>query len=351
MKIAFYSNSWDANAGGGIVYLLSLARLCNEAGHTVIVFFYDTVSDKELKQRYNTAGLQLKFISRKGMSFKKQFFFALKEYRNLDMVIKQSLVPPRLTFLRKSYIICDFPIHKELTLIEKIKLFFWKNIIVNSHFTGFWVSRFWRRNSIVLYPPVEIPKITKEVKSDWVSIGRFHAGRRSKKQEVVLEAFKNYVTEYGFKGNLHLIGFVQDKEYLKSLKSLAEGYSVYFYENTTNEVKNSLLRKSAIYIHACGFNEDENLHPELMEHYGISVVESMAYGCIPMVLPKGGPKEIVQHGKNGFYWETIEELNMFVRKLFEDPAKVEIIRNATIQRARFFSNETLKDKFKTYLRL
>jgi glycosyltransferase involved in cell wall biosynthesis len=45
-----------------------------------------------------------------------------------------------------------------------------------------------------------------------------------------------------------------------------------------------------------------------MEHFGISTVEAMASGCIPIVYGGGGQLEIVRHGIDGIIWNKEQEL-------------------------------------------
>jgi glycosyltransferase involved in cell wall biosynthesis len=81
-----------------------------------------------------------------------------------------------------------------------------------------------------------------------------------------------------------------------------------------------LLQSAKIYWHATGFAEDETTHPERMEHFGITTVEAMAAGCVPVVINKGGHPEIIQHGVNGFLWNTREELKQYTTVLIQDKA-------------------------------
>ena len=44
--------------------------------------------------------------------------------------------------------------------------------------------------------------------------------------------------------------------------------------------------------------------PERFEHFGITTVEAMAYGCVPIVPALGGQLEIVGDGRNGRLWRS-----------------------------------------------
>ena len=46
----------------------------------------------------------------------------------------------------------------------------------------------------------------------------------------------------------------------------------------------------------------------------------MASGCVPVVIGKGGQREIVNHGKNGFLWDSLDELKKYTLLVIEDEA-------------------------------
>ena len=107
--------------------------------------------------------------------------------------------------------------------------------------------------------------------------------------------------------------------------------------NATGEVVRRLLAEASIYWHAGGFGEDPERHPERFEHFGIAVVEAMAAGAVPLVFAAAGPAEIVQHGVNGYLWETLDELVELTSRLIGDPALRNRLSVAAQQRAADFS--------------
>lgn len=338
--IAVYCSSRDANAGGGIVYVLSLAYGLQHLGYKVTVVFSETIPENELHQRYATDGLSIRFEYMGGLSFWKQLIKARSDARTYDIVIYHSNRPPRINLLKESYILCDFPVQIAENVRERIRLATWRNVITNSNFTKQWVQRYWNRNASVFYPPVYVPDtIPKKEDIAIISIGRFNGKGRSKRQDVIINAFLSLLDQVDTKLTLHLAGYVQDKTYLAQLKKQAGGFPVQFYENVSEEKKKELLQKSIIYVHACGYQIDEEQEPENTEHYGIVVVEAMAQGCIPLVVGKAGPAEIVEDGINGFHWETEAELIEKLLEMLQNPGNLTSLGKAAAYRATHFSQE------------
>lgn len=344
-RVALYSNAWDASGGGGIVYVLAIAKILSKNRYDVTVFFYDTLLLSELHNHYETSGLKIKILKRTATPLLVQIYFALKEWACFDIVIQQSLIAPRLTFVKKSFILCDFPVGKIASLSEKIRLNSWKNIIVNSEYTKGWVQNYWKREAAVFYPPIDRPSTFNQTRNlDLVCVGRFNKGRRSKRQDVIIEVFKDLIAMGYSDVRLHLMGYNQNNDYVNQLKELALNLPVFFHENCSTEKRIAILNQSAIYISACGYENNENTAPMLVEHYGISVVEAMSYGCIPLVVGKGGHKETVDHKINGFHWFTKEELKEELKNLLESKPLREEMSKAAYLKAEEYSFEKSEEK-------
>jgi glycosyltransferase involved in cell wall biosynthesis len=56
----------------------------------------------------------------------------------------------------------------------------------------------------------------------------------------------------------------------------------------------NILEESTYYWHAGGYGVDKN-NPEKMEHFGITVVESLNAGLIPIVFDIAGPAEVLNN--------------------------------------------------------
>ena len=71
--------------------------------------------------------------------------------------------------------------------------------------------------------------------------------------------------------------------YLEALtKKMGLSERVKFYPNASAKQKTDLLRRAKLYLHTMEG-----------EHFGISIVEAMAMGCVPIVHDSGGMREFV----------------------------------------------------------
>ena len=80
-----------------------------------------------------------------------------------------------------------------------------------------------------------------------------------------------------------------------------------------------------------------------MEHFGITTVEAMSFGAVPVVINKGGQKETVSEGVNGFRWETEQECVEKTKKLIDDDALREKFAAKSVELAKNYSIEKFYD--------
>ena len=88
------------------------------------------------------------------------------------------------------------------------------------------------------------------------------------------------------------------------------------------------------------------LHTMVAEHFGISVVEGMASGCVPVVHASGGPwTDIIERGRYGFGFRTVREAAEAIRRLLADEDLWADYSRRAVERSRAFSEEAFKERF------
>src|SRR5208283_3857699 len=124
----------------------------------------------------------------------------------------------------------------------------------------------------------------------------------------LIRAFTALVRDEGLQAELHLVGSVHPGHehcaYYESLVETAAGLPIHFHANCGPDDLAELYRTSRVYWHATGFGADLQNHPEKAEHFGISVLEAMSAGCVPVVFAAGGPAEVVRDSETGFLFSS-----------------------------------------------
>ena len=183
----------------------------------------------------------------------------------------------------------------------------------NSHFTATWLKRRWGVTGPVIEPPVIAHARGPESRQPLiVSIGRFFVGSHNKKHLAMVRAFRK-LCDRGLVGwRLALVGGVgqrpADSAYLRQVQQASEGLPIDIHPNADEATVNELRQHAAIGWHAAGFGESECRTPERFEHFGMAVAELMMSGAVPVVFDGGGLREVVEPGRSGLVWRTLDEL-------------------------------------------
>ena len=71
----------------------------------------------------------------------------------------------------------------------------------------------------------------------------------------------------------------------------------------------------------------------------------MAAGAVPVVYDHGGSAEIVEHGRSGYRWRTLEELHEYTARLAADDRLRAEMSDEARQRANRFSRDAFVAAF------
>ncbi|MBI5356998.1 glycosyltransferase [Candidatus Collierbacteria bacterium] len=228
------------------------------------------------------------------------------------------------------------------SLKNKLKLLGAK-VICNSEYTKKFIDKEFGINSKVVYPPVETEKFKPMEKDKLIlTVGRFSSSSQFKRHDLLIEAFKELIKS-GIKGwRMVIVGKVEDPQSLKiisGLRSQIKGLPIAVKTDLEHERLKLLYGQSSIYWHAAGYGADLNNNPERAEHFGISTVEAMAAGAVPLSFAAGGQLEIIRNGENGFLWSNPRELISLTKKIIDDDKLRERISLSAINRSGNFSQE------------
>jgi len=222
----------------------------------------------------------------------------------------------------------------------------YERIVGISEFVRGAIHRKWGIKGDLLYPSVNVQDFYLGRKTQKiVSVGRFAPYGNRKQHPLLIDAFRE-LHRRDRAWELHLVGGLEDnpscKQYIQRLREQASDLPVEFHVNISSQMLKAQLATSSIYWHAAGYGVDELKHPDEVEHFGISVVEAMASGAIPIAFRAGGVPEIIDSGRNGFLWRAPSDLVDLTLELAEQPLKRQELSEAAVTRSLDFDTSVLE---------
>lgn len=313
MKIGIFDPYLDTLSGGER-YMLSIAS-CLSKNHQVDLFWDDKEIINKAKSKFDFS-LDSVSVVKNIFNTKTSFLNRLLLSSRYDVIFYLSDGSIPLTAAKKTYLHFQFPTEwVNVTSLTRMKLKQISGVICNSHFTKKLIDKKFNLNSYVIYPPVTLlkQKPFQDKENMILTVGRFSSNGDNddfKKLYFMIDTFKslsgNELKDWQF--NIVTNFLEKDKDEYEKLKAYADLKNIKLLTNLTRNELLTLYEKAKIYWHAAGFGEDNQLNPEKMEHFGISTVEALSAGCVPIVINSGGQPEIVKEGDNGYLWDSVEEL-------------------------------------------
>lgn len=203
--------------------------------------------------------------------------------------------------------------------------------VTNSKFMEAILTRNLGHRATVVYPPVDVEKFKplyrrKERENLVVTVSRFRPGKN-------LESIPNIAKHVNARFLIIGPSDQSSASTINTIRGLAKKLKV---QNRVqlliNEPRSVLLEKLS--------DAKVLLHTQFFEAFGMSVVEAMAAGCVPIVPDVGGPwLDILDHeqGKYGYAYRSSKEAAETIRLLMKDEELRREVATRAYRRAGAFS--------------
>ena len=251
------------------------------------------------------------------------FLDVSRESGNYDFFVNNSMLEMVYPLANYSFFVCHFPER------QKGAYFYaqhYGHLICNSLYTAAWIEKKWRlspRHHI--YPPVDMEPAPGELppkEKIILGVARFESGG-SKQQLEMITAFARLCAEQpeamrGWK--LVLCGGSSSANpYLDGIREMLAAQPalpVQLEVNIPLPALKAWYARADIFWHFCGLGQS---NPANVEHFGMSTVEAMQNGCLPIVFDGGGQREIVENGISGFRFASAGEMRAQTLRAIADP--------------------------------
>lgn len=388
LKIGIYCEFFADNSLGGREYIVAvLGELLSRQGHEVeLVHHAPTLTAEEFTERFSTsrASIRFRYLPDKPPATMRKFFARRRARRLWDRSISEgydcfvNIVHgiPVPCFAAQGVLIVLFPFFRpfeawagreipghgasrlwvilrhltyRLQWRSRVSAYQIKTSI--SQYVQRWTERRWHLETSVLYPPSADSFTGGEKENLILSVGRFSGGHPTmvdKRQLEMMRVFREMapvgepVWRYISMGGLGLAE--RESAYFHGVERLTNANSEAM-PNPSRALIGAAYAKAKIFWHAAGYGNDEEITPELSEHFGIATVDAMMCGCVPVVIKKGAQPEIVEHGVSGFLWESLDELKEQTAFLMHNPDRWSAMSTAAKERAESFSRERFETDF------
>lgn len=204
-------------------------------------------------------------------------------------------------------------------------------LITNSITTSKRINKFYRRDAVVINPPVELvdSELDNQLKEQqyFLTINRFSA---YKNYDLLIDSFNK--TQH----TLFIIGTGKEEDRIKA----KAGPNIKFLGRVSDEEKHKYLKNAKGFI----FSTEE-------EDFGMVMAEATSHGIPVLAHKSGGALEIIRENIDGMFFEKID-IDHFIKKLedFNESIDKNLFDANTIRdHAKIFSQNIFKEKFYSFV--
>lgn len=363
MRAFLYSPYFPNHFGGGEKYLLDVARnlaTINTSQVEVAISSNKNLSDsalKSIKDKYsrffNHDLRNITFVNTPlgtRANILKKIFWT----RKYDLGFYCTDGSLFYSLAKKNILHIQVPLKiDKSSFIERQKLKCWHKITTNSYFTKSIIEPSWNvkvdeahQPLVDVEPLINSSNIAQKEKII-LNVGRFFPQLHSKRQDILVTIFGRLKHQYKKETNgwrLVLIGGVENQEYADRVHKMAQGLDVTILHDVNQAQLQDWYKKSSIYWHATGYRINDEDEPHKVEHFGISTVEAMAAGCVPVVIAKGGQHEVIGEDLLKWSWITQKECIKKTRQLIIHKKLRNQLQLQAQERSRLFSPKVFRSK-------
>lgn len=343
MKALIFDRYLDT-LGGGERYSLEFAQAAKKLGYAVELAWKNPADVTAARNKF---GLELTGINLNHQAY--DLFFAksglldrLLFTKNYDLVFWVSDGSLPVLFSKKVFVHFQVPFSKigGQPFINGLKSILYNRVLYNSRFTrGVIEKQIPLSKGDVLYPPVDVDNFKPGAKENIIlSTARFDSPSHAKRQDILIKAFAR-LYRFNKDYKLLLVGGVKGsggKNYLNTLREGIKDLPIQIIANPDFTKLTTLYSTARFFWHAAGYGINEKINPEKVEHFGITTVEAMSAGCIPVVINRGGQREIITPD-TGYLCQNVKDIVAQTLHLIADPSLAKKIAHNARRRATDFS--------------
>ena len=174
----------------------------------------------------------------------------------------------------------------------------------------------------------KVESLLKVKKPRLITVSRFD---KRKNHEKVIMALRNLKQQYPDIVYI-CIGYGDEEENLKKLvQELDLSSQVMFFKDISNDLKNSLLAKSDIFV------MPSIIHKTSVEGFGIAYVEAAQYSVPSLGGKDGGASDAIDHSKTGLICDgnSLDNIYSSLNSMIENKRYLELGKNAKEYASRF----------------
>lgn len=330
-RAGIHNPYWDS-LGGGERYTASFVKLLLDQGWRVDIHWPRDISS-DIKNRF-------------GIDISPANYVSQLTTHNYQLIFWLSDGSLPTSFAKKTIVHFQFPFQNVngRSPVNQFKSKFYK-FVVNSEFTKNTIDKEFNVESTVIYPPIDTSLFKSGKKQNIILyIGRFSNLTQLKGQNVLIDSFK-HIHQQLPDWKLVLAGGTTvgtDKKIINKLRKSSQNMPIEIITDPSFKKIQQLCSEAKIFWSASGYSAGKAIQAE---HFGITVVEAMSAGAVPVITNLGGHKEIVDDKINGYLWDAPSQLEEITTKLTTNNQQLTTLSKNAVAKSKIFDISEFNKKF------